>query len=140
MRSFGIVPVRRFRKRAWEADSVLKARYWAPCRFNGFVRPALSVNGITLPSCAPLRRRFHNSRTVRRLARDIHELCCASFDHNGNKRRGAASARGAPLEPVALSFGASSHAWYDSRELWAWDTYEQAVLAFVGHCRDAGRH
>ena len=29
---------------------------------------------------------------------------------------------------------------YDSRELWAWDTYEQAVLAFVGHCRDAGRH
>ncbi len=29
---------------------------------------------------------------------------------------------------------------YDSRELWAWDTYESAVLAFAAHCREAGRH
>ena len=24
---------------------------------------------------------------------------------------------------------------YDSRELWAWDVYESAVLAFTAHCR-----
>jgi SAM-dependent methyltransferase len=29
---------------------------------------------------------------------------------------------------------------YDSRELWAWEAYERAVLGFVAHCRDAGRH
>jgi hypothetical protein len=29
---------------------------------------------------------------------------------------------------------------YDSRELWAWDRYESAVLAFAAHCREAGRH
>ena len=28
---------------------------------------------------------------------------------------------------------------YDSRELWAWDTYESAVLAFAAHGREAGR-
>ncbi len=29
---------------------------------------------------------------------------------------------------------------YDSRELWAWDMYEPAVLAFAAHCRQAARH
>jgi len=29
---------------------------------------------------------------------------------------------------------------YDSRELWAWDMYQPAVLAFIDHCRAAGRH
>src|ERR1700676_2108233 len=29
---------------------------------------------------------------------------------------------------------------YNSRELWAWEAYESAVLGFVAHCRDAGRH
>jgi len=29
---------------------------------------------------------------------------------------------------------------YDSRELWAWDNYRAAVLAFVDACRRSGRH
>src|SRR5208337_1755562 len=28
---------------------------------------------------------------------------------------------------------------YDSRELWAWDNYQPSVMAFVDHCREAGR-
>jgi SAM-dependent methyltransferase len=29
---------------------------------------------------------------------------------------------------------------YDSREVWAWDMYEAAVLAFAAYCRQAARH
>ena len=29
---------------------------------------------------------------------------------------------------------------YDSRETWGWDSYKASVLAYVEHCRAAGRH